>query len=63
MEDLPAPMLPVAGKFPRGPEWALQRLGRPEEAAAAYRAAMKLVSNQTERDFLTKRLDALTRRS
>jgi RNA polymerase sigma factor (sigma-70 family) len=41
----------------------LQRLGRPEQAAAAYSAAMELVSNQAERDFLTERLDALTRRS
>jgi RNA polymerase sigma factor (sigma-70 family) len=39
----------------------LQRLGRPEAAAAAYRAALELAGNEAERDFLAERLDALTR--
>jgi RNA polymerase sigma-70 factor (ECF subfamily) len=34
----------------------LQRLGRTNEAAAAYRHALKLTSNETERAFLTARL-------
>ncbi|SCG47453.1 RNA polymerase, sigma subunit, ECF family [Micromonospora echinaurantiaca] len=33
----------------------LGRLGRPEEAAAAYRRAAELTANATERDFLTRR--------
>jgi RNA polymerase sigma-70 factor (ECF subfamily) len=34
----------------------LRRLGRREEAAAAYRRAVELASNQTERSFLEHRL-------
>ncbi|MBO0789148.1 MAG: RNA polymerase sigma factor, partial [Actinobacteria bacterium] len=34
----------------------LRRLGRGQEAAAAYRAALGLTGNQAERDFLTRRL-------
>jgi RNA polymerase sigma-70 factor (ECF subfamily) len=34
----------------------LRRLGRYDEAASAYRAAIDLVGNQAERDFLTARL-------
>jgi RNA polymerase sigma factor (sigma-70 family) len=41
----------------------LQRLGRPEAAAAAYRAALERAGNEAERDFLAEQLDALTRRS
>ncbi|MEV4544041.1 RNA polymerase sigma factor [Micromonospora echinaurantiaca] len=33
----------------------LGRLGRPEDAAAAYRRAAELTANATERDFLTRR--------
>ena len=36
----------------------LHRLGRPAEAAAAYRAALALTDNTTEQDFLTARLEA-----
>jgi RNA polymerase sigma-70 factor, ECF subfamily len=34
----------------------LRRLGRAREAAAAYRAALELTSNQVERTFLLRRL-------
>ncbi len=34
----------------------LRRLGRPDEAAQAYREALELTANQPERDFLTRRL-------
>src|SRR5512147_1041308 len=34
----------------------LRRLDRPEEAANAYRAALTLVDNDAEREFLTARL-------
>ncbi len=34
----------------------LRRLGRDEEAAVAYRRALELVTNETERDFLEGRL-------
>jgi RNA polymerase sigma-70 factor (ECF subfamily) len=34
----------------------LQRLGRTNEAAAAYRQALELTGNETEREFLTARL-------
>jgi RNA polymerase sigma-70 factor (ECF subfamily) len=37
----------------------LTRLGRPQEAAAAYRAALDLVGNEPERAQLTARLQAL----
>ena len=37
----------------------LRRLGRAEEAAAAYREALALVGNEAERDFLAGRLAAL----
>ncbi|TDP93947.1 RNA polymerase sigma factor [Labedaea rhizosphaerae] len=37
----------------------LRRLGRPEEAAAAYREALALTTNPAERDFLTRRLATL----
>ena len=37
----------------------LTRLGRPYEAAVAYRAALQLVGNQAERTYLTRRLAAL----
>jgi len=37
----------------------LQRLGRLDEAAAAFAAALELVSNETQRTFLTHRLDDL----
>jgi RNA polymerase sigma-70 factor (ECF subfamily) len=37
----------------------LARLGRTEEAAAAYRSAITLTANETERRFLTHRLSAL----
>jgi RNA polymerase sigma-70 factor (ECF subfamily) len=36
----------------------LDRLGRPGEAAAAYRAALALAGNAAERDFLAARLEA-----
>ncbi len=35
----------------------LRRLGRPREAAAAFRAALALVTNPAERRYLEKRLD------
>jgi RNA polymerase sigma-70 factor (ECF subfamily) len=38
----------------------LRRLGRAEEAAAAYSAALALTGNAAERDFLTRRLQELT---
>ncbi|GIJ11282.1 RNA polymerase subunit sigma-24 [Micromonospora andamanensis] len=38
----------------------LHRLGRDDEAAQAYRAAIDLVDNDAERDFLTTRLAELT---
>lgn len=38
----------------------LRRLNRREPAAAAYRRALELVSNQTERDYLERRLRELT---
>ena len=38
----------------------LRRLGRGQEAAAAYRAALGLTGNQAERDFLTRRLTEVT---
>jgi RNA polymerase sigma-70 factor, ECF subfamily len=41
----------------------LRRLGRREEAAAAYRTALRLADNDAEREFLERRLDALTSRS
>jgi RNA polymerase sigma-70 factor (ECF subfamily) len=34
----------------------LRRLGRPGEAAAAYRDALTLVGNEPERAYLTRRL-------
>jgi RNA polymerase sigma-70 factor (ECF subfamily) len=37
----------------------LRRLGRTKEAAQAYRAALELTENTQERDFLTRRLQAL----
>jgi RNA polymerase sigma-70 factor (ECF subfamily) len=38
----------------------LRRLGRPAEAAAAYRAALDLVATDTERRYLTRRLAETT---
>ncbi|MFI7429423.1 RNA polymerase sigma factor [Micromonospora sp. NPDC049836] len=38
----------------------LRRLDRPAEAATAYRAALDLVDNDAERDFLTARLSEVT---
>ncbi len=35
----------------------LRRLGRPEEAAAAYARALELTTNGQERRFLRRRLD------
>jgi RNA polymerase sigma-70 factor (ECF subfamily) len=37
----------------------LRRLERREEAAAAYRRALELVTNPVERDYLTRRLESL----
>jgi RNA polymerase sigma-70 factor (ECF subfamily) len=37
----------------------LRRLGRDEEAAAAYRRARELTANPAERAFLDRRLDEL----
>jgi RNA polymerase sigma-70 factor (ECF subfamily) len=37
----------------------LRRLHRPDEAATAYRRALDLTANETERRFLTRRLTAL----
>ena len=34
----------------------LRRLGRAEEAVQAYRAALALTENSTERDFLSRRI-------
>ncbi|MCU1431368.1 MAG: hypothetical protein JWP95_473 [Actinotalea sp.] len=34
----------------------LRRAGRPAEAAVAYRAALELVTNEAERDYLERRL-------
>ncbi|WP_350274499.1 sigma-70 family RNA polymerase sigma factor [Kribbella sp. HUAS MG21] len=39
----------------------LTRLDRPDEAAAAYREAIELTANETERRFLTTRLENLRR--
>lgn len=38
----------------------LERLGRTDEAASAYRQALELTGNEAEREFLTTRLEALT---
>ncbi|HUY45352.1 MAG TPA: sigma-70 family RNA polymerase sigma factor [Streptosporangiaceae bacterium] len=38
----------------------LRRLGRADEAAQAYRAALGLTANQAERDFLSRRLTEVT---
>ncbi len=38
----------------------LRRLGRDEEAAAAYRAALELTDSAAERRFLTRRLDEVS---
>jgi RNA polymerase sigma-70 factor (ECF subfamily) len=38
----------------------LRRLGRRADAAAAYRAALELASNEAERDFLARRLAAVS---
>lgn len=40
----------------------LRRLGRPEEAAAAYDAAIARTGNRAERAFLERRRDGLARR-
>jgi RNA polymerase sigma-70 factor (ECF subfamily) len=37
----------------------LRRLGRHEEAGEAYRAALDLTENETERDFLSRRWEGL----
>src|SRR5439155_27317919 len=39
----------------------LTRLDRPEQAAEAYEQAIHLTANETERRFLTTRLDNLNR--
>jgi RNA polymerase sigma-70 factor (ECF subfamily) len=41
----------------------LSRVGRRDEAAAAYRTALGLADNDAERAFLERRLDALTSRT
>jgi RNA polymerase sigma-70 factor (ECF subfamily) len=41
----------------------LRRLGRRDEAAAAYRTALGLADNDAERAFLERRLEALTSRT
>jgi RNA polymerase sigma-70 factor (ECF subfamily) len=38
----------------------LARLGRDDEAATAYRAAIALTDNDVERDFLEDRLASVT---
>ncbi len=38
----------------------LRRLGRPEDAAQAYRSALALATNAAERDFLARRLAEVT---
>jgi RNA polymerase sigma-70 factor, ECF subfamily len=38
----------------------LRRLGRRAEAAAAYRGALQLATNEAERSFLAHRLDEVT---
>jgi RNA polymerase sigma-70 factor, ECF subfamily len=38
----------------------LRRLGRPHDAAQAYRTALTLATNATEKDFLTRRLAEVT---
>ena len=40
----------------------LRRLGRADEAAAAYQAALELTANQAERQFLAGRLAEVTGR-
>jgi RNA polymerase sigma-70 factor, ECF subfamily len=40
----------------------LEKLGRPEEAAEAYRRALTLVANEPERRFLERRLARITER-
>lgn len=39
----------------------LRRLGRPAEAATAYRQALELVGNEPERRYLRRRLDEVDR--
>jgi RNA polymerase sigma-70 factor (ECF subfamily) len=39
----------------------LRRLGRPDEAADAYRQALSLTTSDAERRYLTRRLEAVDR--
>jgi RNA polymerase sigma-70 factor (ECF subfamily) len=41
----------------------LRRMGRPEEAAAAYRKALELAAADAERRYLARRLAEVTTRS
>ena len=54
-----APELRGYHLLPAGRAELLARLGRPDEAAAAYRAALALVTNDTERAHLDRRMAAL----
>ncbi|WP_098961464.1 RNA polymerase sigma factor [Pseudonocardia sp. N23] len=54
------PRLQGAHLLPAARADLLRRLGRAEEAAAEYRAALELVGNDAERDYLRGRLDEVT---
>ncbi|MDQ3989313.1 MAG: RNA polymerase sigma factor [Actinomycetota bacterium] len=54
------PRLATYHRLPVARADLLHRLGRDDEAAAAYRHALDLVGNEPERDHLRRRLDALS---
>ena len=54
-----APELRTYHPLPAARADLLARLGRPAEAAKAYRAALELVGNEPERTYLSRRLAAL----
>jgi RNA polymerase sigma-70 factor, ECF subfamily len=56
LDALDAPSLAGYHYLPATRADLLRRLGRADEAAAAYREALTLVDNSAERDFLERRL-------
>ena len=53
------PQLAAYAYLPSARAGLLARLGRDDEAAAAYRRALDLTDNAVEREFLRARLDEL----